>query len=148
MKTIFDKSIRDELIERIGHVNESSKSEWGKMNVSQMLAHCVQWEEMALSKRIYKQSFLGKLFGKKALKGFIKDETPFRRNVPTVPEFRIKETNGNVEELKKKWINLMKEYEQFGDSSFVHPFFGRMTREQVGILAYKHSDHHLRQFNA
>lgn len=31
---------------------------------------------------------------------------------------------------------------------FMHPFFGKITREQIGYLAYKHDDHHLRQFNA
>jgi len=29
----------------------------------------------------------------------------------------------------------------------MHPFFGKMTKEQVGYLAYKHTDHHLWQFN-
>jgi hypothetical protein len=29
-----------------------------------------------------------------------------------------------------------------------HPAFGTMTRESWGILAYKHIDHHLRQFGA
>jgi hypothetical protein len=148
MKTIFDKETRDELIERISHINENSKRGWGKMNVCQMLVHCVMWEEMALSRKIYKQSFLGKLFGKKALKEFVKDESPFRKNVPTVPSFKIKETNGDVEQLKTRWTSLMREYGQYGDGNFVHPFFGRMTKEQIGILAYKHSDHHLRQFGA
>jgi hypothetical protein len=148
MKTIFDKATREELIQRISSVNESNKNEWGKMNVSQMIAHCIKWEEMALSKKVYKQTLLGKLFGKMALKDFLKDE-PFRRNVPTVPDFKIKEQNGNIVQLKGEWINLIKEYDHFdNNSNFVHPFFGRMTKEQLGILAYKHIDHHLRQFGA
>ena len=60
MKTIFDKPTRDELINRINALNENSKAQWGKMSVSQMLKHCVQWEEMILGKRVYKQSFIGK----------------------------------------------------------------------------------------
>lgn len=145
MKTIFDKETREELIERIATVNENGKNEWGKMNVYQMLAHCIKWDEMTLSKKKYKQTFLGKLFGKMALKDFVKD-APFRKNVPTVPEFKIKETTGDVEQLKTTWINLVKEYGQFVETDFIHPFFGRMTTEQIGILAYKHTDHHLRQF--
>ena len=83
-----------------------------------------------------------------ALKDFLKDE-PFRRNVPTAPGFKIKEQNGNIVQLKGEWINLIKEYDHFNNNSnFVHPFFGRMTKEQLGILAYKHIDHHLRQFGA
>lgn len=146
MKTIFDKATREQLIHRIGNVTENGKNEWGKMNVYQMLAHCIKWDEMTLSKKKYKQTLLGKLFGKMALKEFVRDESPFRKNVPTVPGFRIKETSGDVEKLKSEWINLVKEYGQFEDSNLIHPFFGRMTKEQIGILAYKHTDHHLRQF--
>ena len=39
-------------------------------------------------------------------------------------------------------------YEHFNVTGFVHWFFGKMTREQIGQLVYKHTDHHLRQFNS
>lgn len=148
MKTIFDKIIRDELIVRIKLLNQNNTAQWGKMNVYQMLKHCIQWEQMALGKKKYKQSFLGRLFGKMALKDFIKDQTPFKRNVPTMPEFKIKETSGDIELERENWINLIEEYAQFSNTDFVHPFFGKMTKDQLGYLAYKHTDHHLRQFGA
>jgi hypothetical protein len=147
MNTIFDKATRDELINRISSLNENSKAQWGKMNIYQMLKHCTQWEEMALGKKKYKQSFLGRLFGKMALKDFIKDESPFKKNVPTVPAFKIKEQSGDVELEKKKWVKLIDEYAHFSNVDFVHPFFGKMNKERIGYLAYKHIDHHLRQFN-
>jgi len=147
MKTIFDTVAREELMHRISNVKEDSVPVWGKMNVYQMLSHCVKWEEMALGKKKYKQTFLGKIFGKMALKDFIKEE-PFKKNVPTVPEFKIKEKTGDVEVLKNKWVGLMKEYKHFTNNNFIHPFFGKLTKEQIGILAYKHTDHHLRQFSA
>ena len=123
MKTVFDKSIRDELIARIVLLEDNCKSVWGKMNVYQMVLHCIKWEEMALGKKKYKQTFLGRLFGKMALQDFIKDETPFKRNVPTVPEFKIKEEDGNFDLQKSNWIDLIKEYEYFDNQNFVHPFF-------------------------
>jgi hypothetical protein len=43
MKTIFDKSTRAELADRINSLNENSKSIWGKMNVIQMTKHCTVW---------------------------------------------------------------------------------------------------------
>ena len=147
MQTIFDKTNRDELIKRINALNENSKAQWGKMNICQMLKHCIIWEEMALGRKKYKQSFLGRLFGKMALKDFIKDEIPFKKKVPTVPAFKIKELTGDVKLEKKKWINLIDEYAHFSNVDFVHPFFGKMNKEQIGYLAYKHIDHHLRQFN-
>src|SRR4051812_18807671 len=146
MKTIFDKSTREELVNRINSLNENSTAQWGRMNVSQMLKHCTQWDEMALGKKKYKQSFIGKLFGKMALKDMMKDE-PMKKNMPTVPSFKIKE-DADVAEEKKKWITLIDEYKNFSSDGFIHPFFGAMTKEQTGYLVYKHSDHHLRQFGA
>jgi hypothetical protein len=146
MKTIFDKTTRDEIINRINSLNENSAAQWGKMNVSQMMKHCTQWDEMALGKKKYKQSFLGKLFGKMGLKDMMKDE-PMKKNLPTVPSFKVKE-DCDVAEEKKKWIKLLDEYKHFSNDGFIHPFFGPMTKEQTGYVAYKHIDHHLRQFNS
>jgi len=146
MKTVFDKSTRDELINRIHSLNENSIAQWGKMNVSQMLKHCTQWDEMALGKVKYKQSLLGKLFGKMALRNMLKNE-PIKKNLPTVPSFRIK-GNTDIATEKSKWIQLLREYEQFSNDGFIHPFFGAMTKENTGYIVYKHSDHHLRQFGA
>ena len=148
MKTIFDKSTRDELKNRINVLNENNKAQWGKMNIYQMLKHCTLWEEMISGKKKYKWAFLGRLFGQMALKDLLKDENPLRRNVPTIPEFRIREENGNVLLERTKWIALIEQHSDFSNHGFVHPFFGKMTKEQIGYLVYKHTDHHLRQFNS
>jgi hypothetical protein len=83
-----------------------------------------------------------------ALKSMIKDDKPLRRNVPTSAHFKVKEKYGDTESEKKKWIALIESYEHYSNPNFVHDFFGKMTIEQIGILAYKHTDHHLRQFNS
>jgi Protein of unknown function (DUF1569) len=146
MKSVFDKTTRDELVSRIESLSENSTALWGKMTVSQMLKHCAQWDEMALGKKIYKQSFIGKLFGRMALKDMMKDG-PVKKNLPTVPSFKIKGSPDFAEE-KKKWIKLLDEYAYFPDDGFIHPFFGAMTKENTGRLVYKHADHHLKQFNS
>ena len=56
MKSIFDKTTRGELINRINTVEQNSTAHWGKMNVYQMLKHCMLWEEMLLGKKQYQQS--------------------------------------------------------------------------------------------
>jgi hypothetical protein len=145
MKTVFDRSAREELIQRIGRLKEDSAARWGKMNAAQMMKHCSQWDEMAQEKARYKQSLLGKLFGKVALKNMMKDE-PIKRNLPTVPSFVVK---GHVDfdTEKGKWIQLLKQYEHYSADRFIHPFFGPLSKEQTGIIVYKHIDHHLQQFN-
>jgi len=145
MKSVFDKATREELISRINSLSENSTARWGKMNVYQMLKHCAMWEEMLLGKRKYRQSFLGRLFGKIALKDMLKDE-PLKPNLPTVPSFKARD-NGDVAAAKAAWLKYLAEHDLQNSSGFVHPFFGKLTAEQAGRIAYKHSDHHLRQFN-
>lgn len=148
MRTIFDKNIREELIDRINKISEDNKAEWGKMNLPQMLKHNTYWNKWILGKENheYKQSFLGKIFGKIALKKMIRDEKPFDKNIPTSDQFKVKESTGNIESEKSDWISMIKEYESYNNPSFIHDFFGKMTEEQIGVLVYKHTDHHLRQF--
>lgn len=147
MKTVFDKSTIAELIARIDTLDENSKPLWGKMNIYQMLKHCVLCEEMYLGKQQYKRKFIGRLFGRIALRNLLKDENPIQRNAPTADAFIVTETTGDIIAEKKKWISLIEEYGQYNNDGLQHWFFGKMTREQVGYFVYKHTDHHLRQFN-
>ncbi len=145
MKTVFDKTTKDELINRVNSLNDRSTSLWGKMNIYQMVKHCTLWEEMMQGKRKYKQAFIGRVFGKMALKNVLKDDAPLKRSTPTLPELKIT-GSGDVAVEKAKWISKIEGYGDFSNTSFVHPFFGRMTQEQIGYVVYKHIDHHLRQF--
>lgn len=148
MKSVLDKQTREELINRIETLNENSVAQWGKMNVYQMIRHCVLCEEMYLGKTKYKRALIGRLFGKIGLKNLLKNETPLKRNSPTSNHFKVAEAAGDVLSEKNKWIALVKEYANFSNDDFEHWFFGKMTREQVGYFVYKHTDHHLRQFNS
>ena len=148
MKTIFDTASRDLLIQRINSIENDSSAQWGKMNVFQMLRHNTYWNGWILGTddHTYKQAFMGKIFGKIALKRMIKDEKPFDKNIPTSDQFKPQAINGDLELEKSRWISLVKAYESYNNPNFVHDFFGTMSKEQIGILVYKHTDHHLRQF--
>ena len=150
MKTIFDKTVREELIGRINTLSEKSVAEWGKMNIYQMVKHCTSWEEwmLGVNNPTYKQEFIGFIFGKMALKSIIKDDSPLRRNTPTSAAFKAKDDICDLDLEKQKWIEILNEYERYSNPEFIHDFFGKMTKEQVGMLAYKHTDHHLRQFRS
>ncbi|SIN68743.1 Protein of unknown function [Chitinophaga niabensis] len=150
MKTIFDKATRDDLINRIIALDENSTAQWGKMNLHQMLRHCTLWEDLPQGRLHLKQEFLGKIFGKFAWWATMRNDRPFDKNVPASPEVQVKEpVTVNVAEEKKKWISLIEAYPHLSAAhSIMHPFFGKLNRDQVGRLAYKHTDHHLRQFNA
>ncbi|WP_273566406.1 DUF1569 domain-containing protein [Maribacter halichondriae] len=149
MKTIFDKDTRDGLIERTNQLDSESKALWGKMNVYQMTKHSIIWNQWVLgvdNKIEYKQSFLGKLFGKIVLKSSTKNDKPLGKNEPAGSDFTVKEKSGDVEKQKHTLIELIEQYENYDNPDFIHDFFGKMTKDEIGIFAYKHSDHHLRQF--
>jgi len=147
MKTVFDKATREELIGRINALDKDNVALWGKMNILQMLRHCTLWEEWVAGKVSYKRAFIGRIFGRMALKNVLKDDKPLGHNMPTLPQLRIADVSGDVAAEKAKWIGYIEGYANFSDREFVHAFFGKMTREQIGYMAYKHADHHLRQFN-
>ena len=148
MKTIFDRATRDELITRVSALDEKSKPHWGKMNIYQMTRHCTIWDEWVLGKNhpVYKQELLGRIFGKMALRSNTKDDKPLGKNMPA-GKFAIKEKQGvDLKAQKTIWANLIADYENYSNERFIHDFFGKMTKEQIGVFAYKHADHHLRQF--
>lgn len=153
MRTIFDESAREEIIGRINQLSESNKGQWGKMHLTQMLRHCIKWDHWIqgsgeYQNHKYHQAFIGKIFGKMALKSMIKDDSPLKQNMPAGKEHEASAEPGNLEQQKKTWMELITGYNRFSNPGFIHDFFGKMNPEQIGILAYKHADHHLRQFNA
>lgn len=150
MKTVFDPQCRNELVARIALLNPSHQPLWGKMNLYQMLKHNTYWNLWMLGQGHfkYRQEFLGKVFGKIALRRMVKNSKPLDKNVPTSPQFKVQAIEGNLEAEKKQWVRLIHAYEHYNNPDFVHDFFGKMHLEDIGILVYKHSDHHLRQFQA
>lgn len=150
IKTIFDDETRNEVITRINSLHIDSSKQWWKMNVYQMILHCSTRDAWVQgnNKPIYKRSFIGRIFGRMVLKRFTKDDKMLDRNTPTTWELVIHEIEWDFAAAKAEWVKRMSEYENFSNDAFVHDFFGKMTREQIWILAYKHADHHLRQFNS
>ena len=147
MKSINDPRVRAEVIARINALPPGTTPLWGKMTLYQVLKHCRLWEEMALGRTRYKRNFLGWIFGRMALGRFITDDRPLPRNSPTLPELIIRD-DGDIALEKAAWIARLESYGDQPGPGIMHPFFGRLTGEQVGYLAYKHADHHLRQFKA
>ena len=150
MKTVWDRTTREELIARINSLTPEHTCQWGKMNVYQMAKHCAIWDEWVLGKHNggYKQTLLGFIFGKMALKSSVRDSSPMKKNMPTGKYWIVKEKIGDLELQKQTWASYIADYEHYSNPRFIHDFFGKMTITEIGIFAYKHSDHHLRQFQA
>lgn len=147
LKTIFDDDERRQLAGRLSKLTAESQPLWGKMSPAQMLKHLRLWEEMIHGNKLYRRPLIGRLIGPMILKRVL--QTPeFRKNSPTIPEMLVTDTGIDLNEERSRLIALVNSYPQYNwpDNSFIHPFFGKMTREQIGKLAYLHLDHHLKQF--
>ncbi|MEM6806195.1 MAG: biotin carboxylase N-terminal domain-containing protein, partial [Bacteroidota bacterium] len=99
MENIFDKQTIDRFAARIERIHQDTEAQWGKMNAFQMLKHCTENDRILQRKKSYKRLFIGRLFGKIALKANIKDDEPLKKNGATHPALVITE-NGNVEKQK------------------------------------------------
>src|SRR4051794_38285704 len=147
MESLFQSTVADEILNRLEKLQAGTKPLWGKMNVSQMLAHCKMPLEVALGKKESKKSLMGVIFGKIGKRQMLKPE-PFKKNLPTDSRFIIKYTPDFSKE-KQELISLIKQF-SLADSNEIaaraHPFFGKKNAEEWGWLQYKHLDHHLRQF--
>jgi|SRR6185437_9125082 len=146
MKSIFNQTDNAEFIERINKLTPATPALWGKMNVSQMLAHCQVITKIAFGELAPKKNLFGLLFGRIAKKKLL-EENDFKRNLPTLSEAKIKgDRNYDVEKLGL--INDVKKFTAGPDvlSKKPHPFFGPLTVDEWDQLQVKHLDHHLKQF--
>lgn len=149
MNYLFNKEENAKIIERIKKINSDSRPLWGKMNAAGMLFHLQEPIRVALGELKLKHGFIGKLFGKMALKEVLSDK-PFKKGVPTSNEFKPK-SNYDLEIEKEKLIGLVALLSEKGPvaiSSNPHPFFGKLTPEEWNIITWKHINHHLTQFGA
>jgi hypothetical protein len=72
---------------------------------------------------------------------------PIPRNVPTAPEL-VARLPGDWNEEVARLLEAMSSFtaQRLRSEWPEHPIFGRLSCRAYGVLAYKHTDHHLRQF--
>jgi len=128
-------------------LSPQTQRQWGKMDAAQMLAHCKEAFKVPLSDKKMPRMFIGLLLGW-AFKKKLYNESPWKKNLPTAPNFIIKGSR-DFEKEKQGLIDLINQFHNGGPYNvgrFPHPMFGSFTTEQWGQSMYKHVDHHLQQF--
>ena len=147
MKSIFNATDRAAILKRIDSLTQAHKPLWGTMSVAQMARHCALCEEYYYGKIKVGRSLIGRLFGRSAIKGILKDDkATLQKNAPTASPFKVTAPITDLEPEKRRWKVLVAEYAFFEQEEFVHWFFGRLSKQELGQFIYKHCDHHLRQF--
>lgn len=148
MKNIFKKEISQEVIARIEKLTPETQPNWGKMTVSQMLAHCAVTYEMVYTDHHPKPNAFTKFILKTFVKKLVVSEKPFSKNGRTAPQFLI--TDKKVFETEKnQLIAYITKTQELGESYFdgkESHSFGKLTKKEWNNVFYKHLDHHLTQF--
>lgn len=148
LPNIFSKEISEQVIDRINCLNATSKANWGKMNVAQMLAHCNVTYEMVYENIHPKPNAFLKFILKMLVKNKVVTETPYPKNGKTAPAFIITEGK-DFENEKKRLINYITKTQEFGGNHFDKKeshSFGILSKTEWNNMFYKHLDHHLKQF--
>jgi hypothetical protein len=149
MQNLFEAADRENVTRRLAALQSSSVRQWGRMDVSQMLAHCAISLEVPCGDRVKRRRVLGRILAP-FVRASALGEKPMPHNAPTDPDYRIAESR-EFERERARVVSLVDRFGRLGPAGVdgvVHSFFGRLTGEQWGRLMYKHLDHHLRQFGA
>ena len=148
MKNIFNKEITEEIIGRINNLSNNSTPNWGKMSVSQMLAHCCVTYEMVFTDKHLKPNFFTKFILKTFVKKIVVSEKAYDKNGRTAPQFLISDEK-EFESEKKRLIDFIIKTQELGEAYFdgkESHSFGKLSKTEWNNMFYKHLDHHLTQF--
>lgn len=147
MMTLHDDATRRSIAERARRIAATASPLWGKMNAAEMMVHITDALRMATGELPVQSRRIFVRFP--VIKQLLIYVVPMAKGLPTAPELRSR--------APASWDNELRDFEasltSFGarDQTAAwpaHPAFGTMNRKSWGVLAYKHCDHHLRQFGA
>lgn len=147
MHNLFEPDVNSDIVDRLANLTPASKARWGKMNAGEMLMHLdlslrANFGEIRLPK-----SWLGVFFKRMAKKILLGDK-PFPRRLPA-PKETLAKASADFDAEKIQVMSMIRSYAEKGGSvlgPYPHNILGKITPEESATIAYKHIDHHLRQF--
>jgi Protein of unknown function (DUF1569) len=148
LPNIFSKSVSDGIIQRINQLKPSSEPQWGTMDVAKMLAHCNVTYEMAFTDKHPKPNFFIKFILKSFVKNTVVNETPYKKNSSTAPQFVMK-SEKDFEAEKARLVAHIQQAQQLGEAHFdglESHSFGTLSKTEWNNMFIKHLEHHLGQF--
>jgi hypothetical protein len=145
MKTMHAAADRRSIAERIGRLQPDSGAQWGQFTAPRMVVHLTDALRMSTGDLPVKPKRTPLRFP--PLKQLAIYLLPFPKGLPTAPELIVRTPS----EWRTEVEALTGMLDRFGsrtanDAWPVHPVFGPMSAQAWGVLAYRHCDHHLRQF--
>lgn len=147
MKTLWQREACEDIESRLARLVPDGRARWGRMSAPQMICHLAESMRMALGDLPVARKNLPIRYP--PLKQFIIYLAPFPKGAPTAPELLARmprDWNADVAEFR----TLVGRFSARGEQAAwpEHPAFGRLSGRAWGVLAYRHIDHHLKQFGA
>jgi hypothetical protein len=144
MRTIWQDADRRELRERLERMSPDARPRWGRFTAPQMMAHLADNCRMMLGELSVADKNL--LLRHWPIKQLVIYVLPFPKGAPTAPELLGGPTGDWAAERSRAIALLDRVAADRSRACPPHPAFGRLSRRAWGVLAYRHIDHHLRQF--
>jgi hypothetical protein len=146
MKSIWQDETRRDVSARLVKLDPARPAQWGRMSSQQMVCHLHYSLQMAIGERAVRGRWTP--FRLPLLKPFVLYYAPFPKNAPTAPELVITATPNSWDRDVADLCAAMDRFVARGRGARWpdHPAFGPLTAEDWGVLVYRHTDHHLRQF--
>jgi hypothetical protein len=144
-KSLSNAKTRQEVLDRLKRLSPEATPSWGRMTGPQMLAHIADWMLMVSGDLPVASKKLPLRYP--PLKQLLIYWLPIPRGVPTAPEL-LARTPADWRVEHDSVCDRVRSFETLNRKGEwpEHPAFGRMTSRAWGVLAYRHTDHHLRQF--
>jgi hypothetical protein len=145
MNTVFRPECRTALVRRLQALRPDDAARWGRMNAPQMVVHVGEQIRMALGE-------LPTAPMRTPLRYFpiaqlVVYWLPWPKGVPTAPELLVRVPATWNDDLATVEALLEKCASRGAPGRWPeHPAFGRLSGRAWGVLLYRHTDHHLRQF--
>jgi uncharacterized protein DUF1569 len=144
VSSLFVDRDRDALFRRIRSLEPGSARRWGQMTSNAMLLHLGNSARMALGE-LPVRGKNKRAFQRFPLKHLLLYVVPFPKGAPTARELLPVEP-GEFERERDRLLELLARLAE-GPADGMgpeHPLFGRLSRQEWGVLSHKHADHHLR----
>ena len=149
MSTLADAAARAALSERIVKLDPGARRQWGQMSAHEMICHLNDSFRVATGEKY--ASTDTNLFKRVVFKWVaLHTALPWPHGIPTRPEL----IQGHGGTPPSEWIRDRSELQKLipnfaaREKYGFHPLFGEMSKADWLIWAYRHIDHHLRQFGA
>ena len=146
-KNLLIKEAAEQIINRAKELQPGSKAVWGKMNATEMLLHCNRCNEQIFEGGQFEKGTTVKQYLLRILALYIAPR--FKKGLHGDPR---NETKGKIavsqfEKERERFIALVGRFPDHKKPMVLpHVAFGTISTREWGIAAYKHMDHHLRQF--